>query len=357
MAVEKCDYVVTEVSSHALAQRRVDHTQFKVAVFANLTGDHLDYHGTMENYFESKTRLFTELLADDGTAVINIDDHYGKRLSVLLAEKRPLLRQITFSLNNREATIFAEDIKLTFRGTTFKLRTRSGTGGFDIFSPLVGQTAVYNVLSAVCSAIAIDVPPQVIKEGIAAMELVKGRFERVDCGQPFLAIVDYAHTHDALERLVETARSLLDASSINSRPDSPRGKIITVFGCGGNRDRGKRPTMGRIATELSDFVIVTSDNPRQEDPSMIIRDIEEGIVKDNYIIIQDRKIAIKMAVLLASPGDIVLVAGKGHEDYQEINGERHPFSDSMVLQDAIAESALVTERVKAKKIMFRSARC
>jgi UDP-N-acetylmuramoyl-L-alanyl-D-glutamate--2,6-diaminopimelate ligase len=357
MVSEKCDYVVTEVSSHALAQKRADHTRFMVAIFTNLTGDHLDYHGTMESYFESKARLFTELLADNGTAVINVDDPYGRRLSDMLSKKRPQLKQITFSLTDRKASISVEDIKLTFKGTMFKIRTKSGMAGFDIISPLVGETAVYNVLSAVCAAIALDVPPAAIKEGVAAMPLVRGRFERVDCGQPFLAIVDYAHTHDALERLIKTARRLLDSSTGKSSADAPKGKIITVFGCGGNRDKVKRPKMGKIAADLSDFVIITSDNPRMEEPDIIIRDIEAGIEKDNYIIIQDRQVAIRMAILLASPGDIVLVAGKGHEDYQEIKGKRYPFIDSMVIQEAIAESALVTERVKAKKIMFRSAQC
>jgi UDP-N-acetylmuramoyl-L-alanyl-D-glutamate--2,6-diaminopimelate ligase len=357
MAAGECDYVVTEVSSHALAQKRVDHTRFRVAIFTNLTGDHLDYHCTMENYYESKTRLFTGLLVDGGTAVINVDDHYGKNLSGMLAAHRPSVKQITFSLQDRDADVSVEDIKMTFRGTAFRLRMKSGSQGLDISTPLVGQTAVYNVLSAACAGIALDLPGQVIREGIEGVGLIKGRFERVDCGQPFLAVVDYAHTHDALERLIETARKLMEASAVNSKKGSACGKIITVFGCGGNRDRGKRPKMGRIASDLSDFVIVTSDNPRREDPSSIIRDIESGIEKDNYVIIQDRRIAIRMAIMLASPGDIVLVAGKGHEDYQETDGERHPFSDSAVIEEAIGECRLVTERVMAKKVMFRSAQC
>jgi UDP-N-acetylmuramoyl-L-alanyl-D-glutamate--2,6-diaminopimelate ligase len=359
--VEKgCDYVVTEVSSHALAQKRTDHTQFRVAIFTNLTGDHLDYHGTMEGYFESKIRLFTELLADSGTAVINFDDPYGKKLSAMLSESRPSVRQITFSLSDRAADVTTEDIRLTFRGTHFSMKMKGNAPGMEISTPLVGETGIYNVLSAVCAAMALDVPTEVIRDGIAAVEMVKGRFERVDCGQPFLAVVDYAHTHDALERLIGTSRHLLDASARAGKKAAQAGqsgKIITVFGCGGNRDRLKRPKMGRIATDLSDFVIITTDNPRNEESIAIIRDIEAGIEKDDYIIIQDRYIAIKMAVLLASPGDIVIVAGKGHEDYQEICGQRYPFSDSRALEEAIAECSLVTERVRARKVMFRSAQC
>ena len=359
--VEKgCSHVVTEVSSHALAQKRTDHTRFRVAVFTNLTGDHLDYHGDMEEYFGSKARLFDELLEDSGTAVINIDDPYGKRLASMLSAQRPSVRQITYSLSDRAADVTTEDIRLTFRGTHFSLKMKGNVPGMEISTPLVGETGIYNVLSAICTAQALDVPSDVIMEGIAALEMVKGRFERVDCGQPFLAVVDYAHTHDALERLIGTARHLLDAAARSGKQNALSGqcgKIITVFGCGGNRDKTKRPLMGRIATDLSDFVIITNDNPRNEDSTSIIRDIEAGIKQDDYIIIQDRHIAIKMAVLLASPGDIVLVAGKGHEDYQEICGQRHLFSDSKVLEEAIAECRLVTERVRARKVMFRSSQC
>jgi UDP-N-acetylmuramoyl-L-alanyl-D-glutamate--2,6-diaminopimelate ligase len=359
MADKGCDYVITEVSSHALAQKRTDYTQFRVAIFTNLTGDHLDYHGSMENYFESKTRLFLELLADNGTAVINIDDPYGKRLSAMLSKSRPAVRKITFSLSDRAADVTTEDIRLTFRGTQFslKIKLKGKAERMEISTPLVGETGIYNVLSAACAAVALAMPADAVREGIAALEIVKGRFERVDCGQPFLAVVDYAHTHDALERLIGTARHLLDASERAGKKSAATGKIITVFGCGGNRDRLKRPKMGKIAADLSDFVIVTNDNPRNEDSSAIIRDIEAGIEKDNYIIIQDRYIAIKMAVLLASGGDIVIVAGKGHEDYQEIKGKRYPFSDSKALEEAISECSLVTERVRARKVMFRSGQC
>jgi UDP-N-acetylmuramoyl-L-alanyl-D-glutamate--2,6-diaminopimelate ligase len=356
--VEKgCDYAVTEVSSHALAQKRTDYTQFKVAIFTNLTGDHLDYHGNLENYFASKSRLFSELLVENGAAVINIDDPFGKRLSAMLAETRPSVEQIKVSLGNGEADLRAEDIKYTFRGTTFILRRKTDLSAIKITSLLIGETGVYNVLCAIAAAFALGVPRDAICEGVGALNIVKGRFERVDCGQPFLTIVDYAHTHDALQRLLETARRLLDSQTRTAKRSAGSGKIITVFGCGGNRDKQKRPVMGRIATELSDFVILTSDNPRNEEPASIIRDIEAGITKDNYIIIQDRAIAIRMATLLASPGDIVMIAGKGHEDYQEIGGKRCPFSDSKALKDAIGELSLVTRRARAGKALLRYAQC
>ncbi|HTZ17089.1 MAG TPA: UDP-N-acetylmuramoyl-L-alanyl-D-glutamate--2,6-diaminopimelate ligase [Dissulfurispiraceae bacterium] len=349
MADEKCDYVVTEVSSHAISQKRTGHTQFRVAVFTNLTRDHLDFHGTMEEYYNSKAGLFLESLSEDGTAVINVDDPYGRKLSEAMKGRRPAVKQITFSLNDRGADVSASDIKATFRSTSFNIKIKGRVSGIEISSPMVGQTSVYNILAAVCAVLPLNVPDEVIRSGVAAVDLVKGRFERVDLGQPFLAVVDYAHTDDALERLLLTARQLLNSSR--------QGKIITVFGCGGNRDRGKRPKMGSAASGASDFVIVTSDNPRHEDPTAIIRDIETGIGKDNYIVIQDRRTAIRMAVLLSSPGDVVVVAGKGHEDYQEIGGVRHPFSDRKVLEEAICESTVVNARGRSKKRYAGVAQC
>jgi UDP-N-acetylmuramoyl-L-alanyl-D-glutamate--2,6-diaminopimelate ligase len=356
--VEKgCDYAVTEVSSHALAQKRTDYTGFKVAIFTNLTGDHLDYHGNIRNYFDIKTRLFTDLLSEDGFAVVNIDDPFGLELCDMLAAARPSVGLLRVSLGSSAAELRAEDIKYSFRGTTFILRRRGVRQGVKISSPLIGETGVYNVLSAMAAASALGVPQEAICEGVAAVGYVKGRFERVDCGQPFLAVVDYAHTHDALQRLLQTARRLLASQSQAGKGAGVAPKIITVFGCGGNRDKQKRPVMGKIATDLSDFVIVTSDNPRNEDPMAIIRDIEAGIGRDNYIIIQDRAIAIRMATLLASAGDIVMIAGKGHEDYQEVAGTRHPFSDRQSLEDAIRDLSQVTKRARAGKVLFGSAQC
>ncbi len=364
MADKGCSHVVTEVSSHALSQKRVDYTRFKVAVFTNLTRDHLDFHQTMEDYFKAKERLFTELLSEDGTAVINIDDPYGVRIvNDLKSQESKVKGQgkkvLTYAIDNPNADIIAYDIKTTFKGTSFKITQHSNTPSLQhsITSPFVGITNVYNMLSAVCAAFSLDIPIKIIKEGIAMTGLVKGRFEKVDIGQDFLAVVDYAHTEDALERLLLTARQLLEAYRFTEKtekmmkakrkeyfmpamPEKPdvgekKGKIITVFGCGGDRDKGKRLKMGEIAVKLSDFVIITSDNPRSENPRGIIRDIERGIDGDNYIVIPDRNVAISMAVELACSGDIVLVAGKGHEDYQEIQGKRYSFSDRISLENAI----------------------
>ncbi len=353
MRESACEYVVTEVSSHALAQKRVDYTRFRVAVFMNLTRDHLDYHATMEEYFKAKERLFTELLAEDGTAVINIDDAYGIQLADILRSRRPGIKVVTCGLDNKEADVTAYEMKASFEGTSFKTLLEGRVT--EIISLLVGQTNAYNILAALCAALSLNIPIKIIQEGIAMAALVKGRFEKVDLGQDFLAVVDYAHTEDALERLLLTARQLLKAYRFcekmeksmkqrrrrfgisETREPGPQenGKIITVLGCGGNRDKGKRSKMGEIASRLSDFVIVTSDNPRNEDPKAIIKDIERGIKGDNYIVIPDRNVAISMAVELASSGDIVLVAGKGHEEYQEIQGIRHNFSDKNALEDAI----------------------
>ena len=354
-----CTYVVSEISSHALSQKRVEHTRFKAGIFTNLTRDHLDFHKTMEDYYRAKERLFTELLDEGGCAAVNIDDPYGERLSESLRKRRPDIRVLTYSLENKGADIAALDIKATFKGTSFKLKMKNEkikNVEEEIRSSLVGNTNVYNMLSAICAALLLDIPIEIIKEGIAMTGLVKGRFEKVDVGQDFLAVVDYAHTEDALERLLQTARRLLEAYRFAekterirkakrrkfSMPESKdkgqglgQGKIITVVGCGGNRDKGKRSKMGEIASKLSDFVIITSDNPRYEDPQTIIRDVEKGIKSDNYIVIPDRSVAISMAVELASSGDIVLVAGKGHENYQEVQGVRHQFSDRTALESAI----------------------
>ncbi|HXW68788.1 MAG TPA: UDP-N-acetylmuramoyl-L-alanyl-D-glutamate--2,6-diaminopimelate ligase [Dissulfurispiraceae bacterium] len=347
-----CGFVVSEVSSHALVMKRADYTRFKVAVFTNLTRDHLDFHTTMEEYFRAKERLFTELLNDDGIAVINVDDAHGMQLARILRNRKPSVKVITYALVNKDADVTAFDIKTSYEGTSFK--TRSGEDETEIMSQMVGQTNVYNMLAALCAALALNVPIKVIKEGIAMAGLVKGRFEKVDMGQDFLAVVDYAHTEDALERLLMTARQLLEAYRFvgktekimkekrrqfaipkRQEQEQGKGKIITVLGCGGNRDKGKRSKMGEIASRLSDFVIITSDNPRSENPKTIIKDIEKGIKGDSYIVIPDRNVAISMAVELASSGEIVLVAGKGHEEYQEIQGIRRSFSDRTALENAI----------------------
>lgn len=324
MLSEGCNYVVTEVSSHALAQRRVDYTDFKVAVFTNLTRDHLDFHVTMEDYFKAKQRLFNELLSKDGTAVINFDDLWGRRL--IEDFKGNVL---TYGIESG-ADVSAANIKDAFDGLTMDVKYNGRSG--SVKSHLIGMHNVYNILSAIGASISLNIPWNIILEGISRTGTVRGRFEKVSVGQNFLCIVDYAHTEDALERLIYTARELIQSTTATNL-----GKIITVFGCGGNRDKGKRPKMGAIATKLSDYVVITSDNPRFEEPMDIIKEIESGAKRNNYIIEPDREKAIRKAVEIAQDGDILLVAGKGHEDYQEVKGTRHKFSDREILMNSLKD--------------------
>jgi UDP-N-acetylmuramoyl-L-alanyl-D-glutamate--2,6-diaminopimelate ligase len=321
MLTAGCTHVVSEVSSHALAQKRVDGTVFRVGVFTNLTRDHLDYHRTMEEYFLAKKRLFRELLA--GASVVNYDDVYGRRLlSDVTGSRAPGKRLLTYGLE-AGADVLASEIHESFEGLQFTIVADDVR--YPVRSSFVGLPNVYNILSAAGTAAVLEVPWEAILRGIANAGPVTGRFEKVDAGQKFLAVVDYAHTEDALERLIYTARGLTE------------GRVITVFGCGGDRDRGKRPKMGSIATKLSDLVVITSDNPRSEDPAGIIAEVEAGAVRKNYLIEPDRREAIKRAALLAGDEDVVLVAGKGHEDCQIIGGRSFHFSDREVLAEAIRQ--------------------
>lgn len=334
MFLSGCTHVISEVSSHALAQYRADRAVFHTAVFTNLTRDHLDFHKTMEDYFKVKERLFTELLDDKGTVVLNADDPYGRRLgSELKTAGNGHKNILTYGLG-KGADIAAGDIGNSILGLRFKLSFNGEN--FYITSPLMGLPNVYNILSAVGASISLGVPWQIILEGIAKTGNIPGRFERVDVGQKFLCVIDYAHTEDALERLISTARELATRNMGPGTRNVPL-RIITVFGCGGDRDRGKRPVMGAVATRLSDVVIITSDNPRSEEPTAIIKDIEEGTVRKNYIIETDRRQAIVKAVETADDGDIILIAGKGHEAYQEIKGIRFQFSDRDELTKAIKD--------------------
>jgi len=337
-----CTHVISEVSSHALAQYRVDKAVFKVAVFTNLTRDHLDFHKTMEDYFRAKERLFRELLYKDGTCVINLDDPYGKRLISELRlssrEQEPERTNIlTYGLDEG-ADIIMRDLKTSFEGLRFKLSYRGRC--YEVSSPLIGSPNAYNIMAAAGVSISLGVPWQVILEGVRKTKSVIGRFEKVDLGQNFQCIIDYAHTEDALERLISTAGELV-RNLLSKHYASPQ--VITVFGCGGDRDRGKRSKMGAVATRLSDFVIITSDNPRSEEPSDIIREIEEGVVKRNYLKEPDRRAAIKKAVEMAEDGDIILIVGKGHEDYQEIKGIRYKFNDREIIEEAIREKLSIQQ--------------
>ncbi len=370
MSLSGCTHVISEVSSHALAQYRVDGAIFNAAVFTNLTRDHLDFHKTMEDYFRAKERLFIELLDKNDTAIINLDDPHGKRLISSLAAYHPSKDILTYGLETG-GDIMAGYIDNSFRGLRFKISFRGRS--YDISSHLIGLPNVYNIMAAVGASVAIGVPWQLILEGLEKTGVVTGRFEKVDMGQEFLCIIDYAHTEDALERLILTARELIEKSEVRSQKSEvsntpslillPRGggqgwggdselrtrnsspRIITVFGCGGDRDRGKRPGMGAVATRLSNFVIITSDNPRSEEPADIIKEIVEGAVSKNYLIEPDRREAIIKAVDMAGDCDVVLVAGKGHEDYQEIKGVRYRFNDRYVLEEVIKNKLKIQNAV------------
>lgn len=319
MVSNKMRYGVLEVSSHALALKRVMGCSFAVAAFTNFSQDHLDFHGTMEEYFAAKSKLFN-MLNEDGTAVLNQDD---PRVSAL---RDSIDRNVITYGIGPGAMIRAENIRAGSQksgafGMTFDVRTPEG--GFEINSGLIGRFNIYNILASVGIARALGIKDAVIQQGVRDARPVEGRFESVNEGQGFLCIIDYAHTEDAMMKLIEEARHIT------------KGRIITVFGCGGDRDKTKRPLMGAAASELSDIVIVTSDNPRTEGPSAIIEDIVRGIKKNNYTVQPDREEAIKEAVSIAKDGDTVLIAGKGHETYQEINRTRHHFSDKEVAKKAI----------------------
>ena len=321
------DTAVLEVSSHALALDRVEGCEFDVVVFTNLTQDHLDFHETMESYYHAKLRLFQEFVVPafktgPKRAIINIDDPWGVRL-----QAETPVSVWTYSLR-RGADIYATDVTLSMDGTRFTVHTPRGT--VDIESALVGEHNVSNLLASIGVGLARDMSLEDVRQGIRGCRTVPGRFERVDAGQSFSVIVDYAHTEDALARLLAVARQLR------------RERIITVFGCGGDRDPGKRPNMGRVAAQRSHVVFLTSDNPRTEDPDSILHDIEQGVLglpaseRGTLHVIPDRRTAIRAALLEARPGDMVLIAGKGHEDYQVIGKTRHRFDDREVACELLA---------------------
>jgi len=319
-----CTEVAMEVSSHALEQQRVYGVPFDVAVFTNLTRDHLNYHGTMEEYFASKTILFQ----GSGTeppraAVINVEDEYGRRLFKLCKKQAEL---ITYGIDAGD--FHAKDLSIENAGVKFSLA--SPQGEVPIWSPLLGRVNVYNLIAASAAAYARNVEPSAIAEAAYNLARVAGRFERVDVGQPFTVIVDYAHTDDALRNLTAVARDFLA-----QRGGS--GRVITVFGCGGDRDRSKRPLMGEAAGRGSDFVVLTSDNPRSENPLDIMNDALPGLQRSGvrYTLEPDRRKAIVLAIGEAQPGDIVLIAGKGHEKVQVTSAGVAPFDDIEVARNAL----------------------
>jgi len=313
-------HAVLEASSHALALDRLWGCHFAAAVFTNLTRDHIDFHKTFDNYFDAKRRLFegTGAGAPD-VAVINSDDEWGKKLKGLAKHT------MTYGLQG-EPDLSAKKFQLSFEGLNFSAQTPSGK--VQVQTRLVGRINVYNILAAIGAAQGLGISNSVIETGVRNLEAVAGRFQRVDQGQPFLVVVDYAHTDDALENLIKTAREL-----------NTKGRIITMFGCGGSRDRTKRPIMGETSGRLSDLSILTSDNPRQEDPLKIISDIVVGMQKSGgkYLIEADREKAIRLAIEEARAGDIVLLAGKGHEDYQVFADRTIHFDDREEARKALRD--------------------
>jgi UDP-N-acetylmuramoyl-L-alanyl-D-glutamate--2,6-diaminopimelate ligase len=304
------DAVAMEVSSHGLHQHRVDGIRYQVAVFTNLTQDHLDYHASMEEYFETKARLFTPALSD--RAVVNLDSAEGRRL---VGSGLPT---VTFGLG-AGADVRATDVRTGREGLSFRV------GGLEVRSALHGRFNVENCLAVVATARELGVADEATVRGIAAVRGVPGRLEAVEAGQPFLVIVDYAHTPDSLENVLRTARPLATQ------------RLIVVFGCGGDRDRAKRPVMGGVATALADLSVLTSDNPRSEDPRAIVAEVEAG-ARDGrgaYEVEVDRRAAISRAIGLAGPGDVVVIAGKGHETYQELADRTIPFDDREVAREEI----------------------
>jgi UDP-N-acetylmuramoyl-L-alanyl-D-glutamate--2,6-diaminopimelate ligase len=323
-----CQSAVMEVSSHAVELHRADNLQLAAAVFTNLTRDHLDYHKTMENYFASKEKIFTGALGCAPKAsVINIDNKYGRKL-VEVAEGKV----ITYGFYDK-ADVRTKEFKLSASGLAFTVTTPAGT--MDINSSLVGRFHVYNILASLATGLALGFTPEVCATGIANCKTVAGRFEQVRLnvapGLNFTVIVDYAHTDDALKNVLQTARGVA----------SNEHRVITVFGCGGDRDKTKRPIMGEVAASLSDVVIVTSDNPRSEDPLAIIEEIEVGLKKSSrpYAKFPDRREAIFQAISEAREGDVVVIAGKGHEDYQILKDQTIHFDDREVARQAMMERA------------------
>ena len=310
MAAAGVGIVAMEASSIGLATHRCDAIPFAAAVFTNLTRDHLDFHGSMEAYAAAKARLFHELLA--GTAILNAADPASPRM---VPSDRPV-----WWFNDRD--LWVEDARFTLHGTTAHVHTPRGNGPLRLH--LLGRHNLENALGALGAVLAVGVPLDKALLGLAALPAVPGRLERVPNHRDLHVFVDYAHTDDALHRVLQSLRQL------GAR------RIITVFGCGGDRDRGKRPLMGRAAAEGSDLVILTADNPRSEDPAAIIADALPGVGATPHVVEPDRRVAIHLALERARPGDVVLIAGKGHEPYQEIHGVKHPFDDRRVAAEWLA---------------------
>jgi UDP-N-acetylmuramoyl-L-alanyl-D-glutamate--2,6-diaminopimelate ligase len=309
------DYAIMEVSSHSLDQGRVDRLFFDTAIFTNLTGDHLDYHKTMAGYFKAKKRIF-EKLKKGGAAILNGDDKKAASL------KRSLKNAVLYG-TKKNTDVSAEDIKLSMNGTSFTVKTKECS--FAIETRLIGMHNVSNILAATAAAMSLKIPESAIVKGVGRLAAIPGRLEAVEAGQPFKVFVDFAHTEDALFNVLSLLREIAEK------------RIVTVFGCGGNRDRTKRPRMGKVACKFSDHVIITSDNPRSEEPCDIVSEIESGVrgAFSNYDIVLDRQEAIAKAFEAAEKGDIVVIAGKGHEAYQIVKDRTLAFDDRIVAKNLL----------------------
>jgi UDP-N-acetylmuramoyl-L-alanyl-D-glutamate--2,6-diaminopimelate ligase len=336
MRQDQVTHAIMEVSSHALALGRVAGCRFNAAVFTNLSQDHLDFHGNLDDYFAAKALLFSDHLdeyssADPAAAVINLDDAYGKALAS--TSKGEVW---SYSLSQSRARVWVKRSEFSAGGIRADLVTPRGT--MELHSPLVGRLNLYNLLAAATTALAFSIPAETVVSGLERVASIDGRLQRVVTGQGFEVVVDYAHTPDAMEKSLECLRELT------------RERLLVVFGCGGDRDRSKRPLMGGVAASLGDVVILTSDNPRSEDPAAIIRDIEPGVEAAGarrlsngtlgeagstgcYAVEPDRRKAIALALSWARPGDLVFIGGKGHETYQIVGKQVFPFDDRMVVRE------------------------
>ena len=311
-----------ELSSHALQQGRINGARFRTAIFTNLTGDHLDYHGDMEHYYQAKKLFFTRLLGLDGTAVINIDDEFGKRLARDISGRQ----QVTFGMTPAADWVIS-DVELGAESSKFRLTGEEQA--FDVATNLIGTHNIHNLTGAILAALDYGLKPEAISHALTRPIRVPGRLE------PFRAspegpvfYVDYAHTDDALKNVLEILRRIT------------KGKLIAVFGAGGDRDRSKRPRMGKAAAQYADHLILTSDNPRSEEPQKIIDEIAAGIpAGTSFETEPDRAQALRRAVAVARPGDVVLIAGKGHENYQEIQGVRRSLDDRKLIKTLISDPA------------------
>ncbi len=307
-------HCIMEVSSHALDQGRVDTINFSAGIFTNLTVDHLDYHKDLENYFQAKLKLF-KMLKKNALAIVNNDDPYAKRII-----ENTKAKIITYGIKIK-SDVMAKEIKANPDGSIFNVVTKKSS--FEIRTPLIGLHNIYNILAAVGYLLNAGIKPETIKEVLANFVGAPGRLERIDCGQKFYIFIDYAHTEDALRNILKALREVSDS------------KIILLFGCGGDRDRTKRPMMGKAACELADYSIVTSDNPRSEEPIKIIEEIIKGFNENNYEIVEKREEAIKKVLEIAQPGNIIVLAGKGHENYQIFKDKTIHFDEKEIIKKYI----------------------